>query len=107
MVAQKPKRRGAKSLEERERRIIGSTMDAVERRIANGTASASEYVHFLRLGSSLAEMEKANLASKNALLEAQVESLKSQSRLESLVDDAINAMRRYQGEEPVVYDDTV
>lgn len=107
MVAQKPRRRRAQTLQERERQIISSVMDAVEKRVGNGTASASEYVHFLRLGSTLAEMEKANLASKNALLQAQVESLQSQSRLESLVDDAINAMKRYQGEEPVVYDDTI
>ena len=36
--------------EERENRLIALSYDAVEQRILNGTATAAEYVHFLKAG---------------------------------------------------------
>jgi hypothetical protein len=64
-------------------------IDLTEKRMRNGTASAQEVTHFLKLGSTR-------------------ESMASGKRIEELYDAAINAMRTYAGQaddEPEEYYD--
>lgn len=91
------KRRPAMSEESREKQIIALTMDRVEERIRNGTASSAEYVHFLKLGSSKekTELEKANEEIK--LLKAKTEAIESGKNIEQLYSEAIKAMSIYAG----------
>ena len=51
----------ATTLEGREDQLIAAAMDLVERRIAEGTASAQETVHFLKLGSVRNQLEQNKL----------------------------------------------
>lgn len=82
-----------------ENRMIGLTMSAVEQRIANGTASAAEYVHFLKLGSSRERLEQEEKRKEIELKRAKTDALESAQRIEALYTDAVNAMRKYAGQD--------
>jgi hypothetical protein len=70
--------------------------DLVEERFKDGTASATETVHFLKLGSTRERLEQKRLEAEVQLQLAKIESLGSQARMEELTAEAINAMRSYQ-----------
>lgn len=91
------KRRPALTPEARENQLIAYAYDLVEERILNGTASAQELVHFLRLGSSKEKLEKERLEEENKLLRAKTKALESGDEKKQLYKDAINAMLRYAG----------
>lgn len=84
--------------EGRENQLIALAMDAVEKRIRNGTASAQELVHFLKAGSPNAKYEREILKKQDKLLDAKTESLQSQKRIEELYENALSAMRKYSGD---------
>lgn len=87
----------AMSPEARENQIIALAMDKAEERIRNGTASSQEIVHFLRLGTEKARLEKEKLAKENELLRAKTENLEMQKRSEELTEKVIKAMKEYNG----------
>lgn len=89
--------RKAMSPEARENQIIALAMDKAEERIRNGTASSQEIVHFLRLGTEKARLEKEKLAKENELLRAKTENLEMQKRSEELTEKVIRAMKEYNG----------
>ena len=91
------KRRPALTPEARENQLIAYAYDLVEERILNGTASAQELVHFLKLGSSKETLEKEKLEEENKLLRAKTKALESGDEKKQLYKDAINAMLRYAG----------
>lgn len=93
-------RRPATTPDGRESQLIALAVDAVEKRIQNGTASAQELVHFLKLGSSRERLEQERLENENALLGVKREALESATRMESLVEEALAAFRTYSGTEP-------
>jgi hypothetical protein len=70
--------------------------DLVEQRLIDGTASATETVHFLKLGSTRERLEQQRLEAEVQLQLAKIESLGSQARMEELTAQAIHAMRSYQ-----------
>lgn len=84
--------------EGRENQLIALAVDLVEQRMLNGTASAQEVTHFLKLGSSLAKLEKKLLEKQVELTNAKTESIQSAKRQEELFTEAIKAMKRYTGE---------
>ena len=95
--------------EERENQLIALAYDAVEERIRNGTASAAEYVHFLKAGSIKQREEMEKLQKENELLRAKTEAIDSEKTREDLYRKAIAAMRSYtipmddEYEDPYVY----
>lgn len=91
-------RRPATSIEGRESKLISMAMDLVEKRISEGTASAQETTHYLKLGSTRERLEQTRLARENELLTAKVENLASAKRIEELYDEALSSMREYKGE---------
>ena len=92
----KPKLRPAISPEARENQMIALAYDVAEERLRNGTASAHEVVHFLRLG-SLKERKELELMEKKIELDtAKTEALKSAKRVEELYANAINAFKSYR-----------
>lgn len=94
---EKRKRRPALSPENRENQLIAKAVDLVEERIDNGTASSQEIVHFLRLGTAKAKLEKEILEKQKELISAKTEALQSAKRIEELYSDAIKAMKKYSG----------
>lgn len=80
-----------------ESRLINKAMNEAEYQIDNHTASSQVLTHFLKLGSSLAELEKEKLKNENAVLSAKAESIKSAKASEELYSQALDAMRSYSG----------
>lgn len=100
--------RPALTPEARENQMIALAVDAAERQLRDGTASAQVIVHYLKLGSTRAKLEKEILAKQKDLIEAKTESIQTSKDVERLYADAIEAMRRYSGhgdENPEVLDD--
>lgn len=92
------RKRKATTPEARENQLISLAMDRAEEQLVNGTASSQLIVHFLKLGSTRDALEKEMLAKKTELVTAQVENLESQKKTEALYEEALIAMRKYNGQ---------
>lgn len=95
--APSPRRRPATTIESRENQMVALAFDLVEKRLLEGTATSQETTHFLKLGTTNAELERDKLKGEVAVLKARVESMASASRNEELFANAIEAMRNYGG----------
>lgn len=105
MANSKRRRPPALTPEARENQLIAEAIDLAEKQIREGTASAQVITHYLRLGSSKARLENEKLKTENRLLEAKIEAYESQQDIKKLYQDALDAMRRYSGQDEEVYDD--
>ena len=85
------------SIETREQRIIGLAMDAAEEKIRNGTASSQIICHFLNLGTEKAKLEREKIQYETELLKSKKNYMDADRRTEELIEQAINAMKRYSG----------
>lgn len=90
----------AKTPEGRENQLVSLAMDLVERRLRDGSASAQETVHFLKLGSSREALEKKKLEADTQLRLKRVETMASAQKMEELYAKAIVAMASYSGQQP-------
>lgn len=99
---EQPRRRRppARTMRARENQIISLAYDRVEARIERGEASAQEYTHFLKMGSSREKLEQARIAMETEVGRSKIEMMKSMEQRERLFKDAIRAMRSYQGAPP-------
>lgn len=98
--------RPALTPEAEENQCISLAMDQAKRQLADGTAPSQIVTHFLKLGTTKAQLEREKLAHETKLLEARTEALQSAKRVEELYEEALKAMRRYsgQGDEEDYYD---
>jgi ribulose kinase len=72
-------------------------MDLAEQQIREGSATAQVITHFLKLGTEREKLEREKLRGDNELTKAKIESLAAAGRIEKLYDEAMVAMRSYQG----------
>lgn len=94
--------------EGRENRLISMALDLAEERLRNGTATAQEVVHFLKLGSEKSRVEVEKLELEKKLVEAKTENLKAQKDMANMFNEAMQAMKRYRGDDDEdEYDDEV
>lgn len=93
-----PKRMPALTPEAREKQIIAKAYDRVEKMIDEGTASSQILTHFLKLGSSMNELEKQKLEYETYLIKSKTESLNSAKSVEKLYKEAIQAFGIYSGQ---------
>lgn len=101
-----PMRRPAVDPEVREKQLVSRAMDLAEQRIMDGTASSQEILYFLKLGSAKHQAELDKLKEENTLLRAKTEHLEASRVSSEMFEDAIKAMRNYQGQgEPDEYED--
>ena len=91
------KRRPALTPEARENQMIALAVDLAEKQLMEGTASSQVITHFLKLGSTKAELEREKLAMETEMMKAKTESLQSQKKMDELYMQAINAMKKYSG----------
>ena len=89
----------ARSPKEWEDRCIGEAYKLVEKRLKEGTATAAETVHFLKLGSTKERLEREKMEKEITVLSAKAEANKSAKRIEELYSSALNAMKTYSGQE--------
>lgn len=92
-----PRRRPATTPEARENQLIAMAFDAAEAILQQPNPPAQIVTHYLKLGSSREKLEQQRLEMEVSLLEAKREALASAARVEELYENAINAMRSYQG----------
>ena len=90
--------------EAREQQLIEKAERLVERRLEDGSASAQEVCHFLKLASMRERTERQILEKKVELLTAQTEALKSAANMESLYKDAMSMFKKYSGVEDEDYE---
>lgn len=83
--------------EARENQLIAAAYNLAEKRILDGTASNQLLVHFLKQGTTREHYEREKLKKELVLVEAKTDNLESQRSSEELYQNAIDAMRRYQG----------
>lgn len=96
-----PRKRRAPAItpEARENQLIALAVDVAEEQLLNRTASSQVITHFLKLGTTLASLEKTKLERENALLEAKANSIKKTDSDDELYKRVIRSMSRYRGEE--------
>lgn len=107
-VSQASTKRGRPALtpEARENQMISLAVDLAEQQLRDGTASSQVITHFLKLGSTKAELEKEKMKRENKLLEAKAKSIESSDEMKVLYENAIKAMRNYAGYgDPDEYED--
>ena len=95
------RRKPATTPEGRENQMISLAVDLAEKQLREGTAAAQVISHYLKLGTSREQLEQEKLRRENALLEAKSEAIASAKRTEELFGQALNAMRRYSGQDPI------
>lgn len=83
----------------REQQLIAMSYDLVEQRIREGTATAAETTHFLKMGSRKNLLECEILERQKDLVTAKTEAIKSTKEVETLYAEAIKAMQKYNGDE--------
>ena len=93
------KSRPAQSPEARENQLISLAVDLAEEQLRQGTASSQVITHYLKLGSTKERIEKEILEQQKELISAKTESLRSAQKVEELYSNALNAMRRYSGQD--------
>lgn len=91
----KRRMRPALTPEAREQQLVSLAVDLAEQQLMDGTASSQVITHFLKLGSSRADLERAKLEHETKLLEAKTEALQSQKNMEELYSQAIAALKSY------------
>lgn len=82
----------------KEQQMISLAMDLVEKRLRDGSASSQETTHFLKLATPKAQLEQRRLEAETEMIIAKKESLQSQQRSEEMFREAIEAFRRYSGQ---------
>lgn len=92
-------KRAALTPEAREQQLVSLAVDLAEKQLREGTASSQVISHFLKLGSTRAQVEKELLEKQRDLATAKAESLKSAAKMDELYIKAVNAMKSYQGRE--------
>lgn len=93
----KPKRKPGLTPEARENQLINMVYDEVEKRILDGTATSQMLTHFLKLGSTKAELEREKLKNENVLLEAKTKQIDATIHTDELVGEALKAFKLYSG----------
>ena len=83
--------------ESRENQLISLAIDLAEKQLREGSASSQVISHFLKLGSTTNMLEKETLAKNLELITAKTEAIKSGKVVEELYKSALEAMRRYSG----------
>lgn len=91
------KMRPALTPEARENQMISLAVDLAEKQLREGTASSQVITHFLKLGSTKAELEKEKLRKENNVLEAKAKAIESSEEVKVLYENALKAMRNYAG----------
>lgn len=93
-----------KTVEARERQIIGLAYDVAEKQMRSGDVTSQTLTHFLKMGSSTADLEKEKLKYETALLKAKAELLVSEKNKEALFREAIQAFKTYSGQQEMPND---
>ncbi len=99
MAANRNPRPPAKTPEAREQQLTAMAIDLVEKQIREGTVSAQVLAHYVKKSSPREKAELEKLELENQTLRAKISQMENASQSESMYLEALNAMRRYSGQE--------
>ena len=71
--------------------------ERAEERLRNGTAKSAEIVYFLQKGSPVERMKAEKAQKEVELMDAKIEAIKQQARMDLVYEEAIKAMTSYRG----------
>ena len=98
-VVDNPRRRKpATHPEARENQMINLATNLAEEQLRNGTASSAVIVHYLKLGTEKAKLERVKLEQEVELAKAKTKSIESSQESEVRYKEAIEAMKAYSGD---------
>lgn len=97
------KAKAPRTPEESENMLINLAVTLAEKQLRDGTASPSVISHYLKLAGQRDKLELEKLRQETMLAKAKAESIASAARAEELVQEAVDAMRRYSGGENDVF----
>lgn len=97
------KAKAPRTPEESENMLINLAVTLAEKQLRDGTASPSVISHYLKLAGQRDKLELEKLRQETMLAKAKAESIASAARTEELVQEAVDAMRRYSGESDDVF----
>lgn len=83
--------------EGRENRLISMAYDLVEKRLKDGTASASETTAILKLGTQREKLEREKLQAEVNFTRSKSEALAQSQKMDELMTQAIAAFKGYSG----------
>ena len=104
---QKRTRRRALSPEAREQQLISLATDLAEQQLMDGTASAQVITHYLKLGSSEEKKKLEKAEAEIKLMEAKIEALQRDERIEELFKSALDSFKVYSGQTVTAEDEGV
>lgn len=78
-----------------ESKMISLALKQAQKQLEQGTASSQIVTHFLRLGSTRAQIELEELQLKNRLLEEKIVAEQSGQRLNEMFQEVLEALRSY------------
>ena len=82
-----------------EMQCISMAMDLAKQRLANGTASNSMVLHFLKMGTPREQLEREDMKKELELKDAKIKALRAQVDTEKKLADAMATFARYRGDE--------
>jgi hypothetical protein len=88
----------ALSPEAEENQMIALATNLAKKQLSEGTASSQVITHFLKLATTKAQLEKEKLIQENKLTEAKIKALESAEEIKVLYENALKAMRTYNGQ---------
>ena len=83
--------------ESRENQLISLAVDLAEKQLREGTASSQVITHYLKLGTTIAKLEKEKMLAEIELQKAKAKNLDREDESRELYLNAIKAMRKYSG----------
>lgn len=94
----KPGMKPALTPEADEQQMIYLANKRAREQLEDGTASSQVIVHFLKLGSTKAKLEREQLIEENKLLKAKTKAIESDEEKKALYTKALEAFRNYSGQ---------
>lgn len=89
--------RPALTPEANENQMVALATNVAREQLLAGTASSQIIVHYLKLGTEQARLERVKLENEIALAQAKTEALQSAKNMEEVYSRAIKAMQIYSG----------
>lgn len=77
--------------------LIALAYERAEERLRNGTAKSAEIVYFLQKGSPIERMKAERAKKEVELMDAKIEAIKQQARIDLAYEEAIKAITSYRG----------
>lgn len=93
----RPRRRPATTPEAREQQLGAMAFDLAEQQLLDGTASAQVITYFLKANSVRERKEIARLEHETRLAEAKIAQAGSANKMETLLENAMQAFTEYKG----------